>query len=268
MLTFPQLSTGALAQYPVSKRRSERTILNISADGRLTTLSDLNGRQIRWSLTFQNLTDMESANMVAFYESCEGCLQPFLFLDPTCNLFAYSEDFTQPVWTMNSFVTVAANVDDPFGTTRASQITNNSAAALNVTQTVGVPGTVQCTFSIYLRLRQGSSMVGFLLTKTDGSTIQTVVPNVTSSWSRFSLSSAFASSISDSCEFSVTLPAGAVLDVFGAQLDAQPAAGKYISTTSETGVFPNARFDSQALTVVSTSPGQGTISVSIVSESS
>ena len=269
MLIFPQLSTGASAQYPIVKRRSERTILNLSEDGRITTLGDPNAKQLHWDLTFEGLTDQEMLGIAAFFQLCEGPLQPFLFLDATQNLFAYSEDYTQPAWVYNPLLTLTTGIDDPFGTNRASRLTNTSQAVLTITQTVGVPGSVECALSAYLRSGPGMTVADSVpMTRTDGSTIaiQTVQPD--GLWQRFSLSTLFASSISTSCDFSIGVPSGASLDLFGLQVDAQPLPGKYVQSTSETGVFPEARFESNSVSVISTGPGQSSLKVSVMSKAS
>jgi hypothetical protein len=63
----------------------------------------------------------------------------------------------------------------------------------------------------------------------------------------------------------VSLPAGATLDLFGLQVDAQPAAGTYVQNTGESGVYPNARFDTDQITLVATAFGQSSLQMSIVS---
>ncbi len=266
MLLYPQLATGALVQYPIRKRRSERTILNISEDGWAIALSDPYASEVRWDLAYEGLTDQEVANVTSFFELCEGPLQPFLFLDPTENLFAYSEDYSQPAWQLNSLITVTTGIDDPLGTTRASRLVNTSAGTLEITQTVPIPGSVTCAFSVYLRAVSGGT--GFQMTGTDGSTVnaQQVAPNT--GWTRFSLTTGFASSTSTECDFSVSMPSGTTLDVFAMQLDPQPAPGTYVSSTSETGVYPNCRFNSNQITVVGTGPNQSSIQLSIISKAS
>lgn len=266
MFVFPQLSTGALVQYPVQKRRTERTILNVSEDGHVIVLYDPSAQQVRWDLAYIGLTDQESANIQSFFQQCEGSLQSFLFLDPTENLLAYSEDLSQPSWTYNSLLSVTPGIADPFGTSRASRITNMSAADLSVAQTVTVPGAFSCAFSVYLRGSQTSTVT---LSRTDGSNVSSpVVIETASGWVRANTSSAFASSASFLCTFSLSIPSGATVDVFGFQVEAQPSHGTYIPSTNETGVHPDCRFDMDQLTVTSTGPGQSSTRVSILSKAS
>jgi hypothetical protein len=82
------------------------------------------------------------------------------------------------------------------------------------------------------------------------------------------LHSAFASSISTSCDYSILVPAGQTVDLFGLQLEPQTSPGKYVANTSETGVYPNTRFDTSALAVTATGPGQSALTVSLLSKAS
>jgi hypothetical protein len=265
VLVFPQLSTGASVQYPVRRRRLERTIVNASMDGRVIALADEYCKQIQWDFRLDGLTDQEAQNYVSFYELCEGCLQSFLFPDPIANLLLYSEDLTQTAWQLSSLLAASAGIDDPYGTARATRLTNSTGAALTVTQTVALPGSVTAAFSVFLRAAQPA---GFQVTRTDGSTVSSHSPAVSGSWNRFVVSSLFASSTSSSSDFAVSIPAGASLDVFGFQVDAQPAAATYVISTSESGIYPAARFAMNSLAMTVTGPGESSVQMSILSKSS
>jgi hypothetical protein len=265
MLIFPQLSTGAMTQYPVIKKRIERAIQNLTEDGHAIVLGDTGASMIEWDLRLAGLSDAEANGMVAFFQSCEGKLQSFTFLDPTANLFAYSEDYTQPAWQRNTLLGLSEGITDPFGTVRASHLSNPSPGSLLLTQTVQIPGSIWCAFSLYLR---ASQPFAFQMSRTDGSTVTTQAVDPTGSWQRFSLSSIFSSSTSEQCDFSLTLPPGAAVDIFGAQLDAQPFAGKYIQNLLQTGVYLTCRFNVDQLTVVATGPSQSSVNIAIVSKTS
>lgn len=265
MLVFPQLSTGATAQYPIRRHRSERAVFNISEDGSVIALWDQAAGQVKWNLSFTGLTDQEIADLSSFHELCEGPLQPFLFLDPTSNLLAYSESFTQPVWQANSLLSFTPGITDPYGTTRATKLQNNSLGNLSLTQTCTVPGYTNCVLSVYARSDGPSS--GVSITRSDGSTVESTPLEIGPSWLRFSLSSAFASSISNSCEFSITIPPGETMDLFGFQLEAQPIAGTYLMTSAQAGVFPNTRFDGNQIVVTATGLGESSLSISLLSPS-
>ena len=67
MLYFPQLLSGAAAQYPFSKLRISRTILARLPGGATSKLSDPGGARVRWRLNFQGLTDAERAKLQRFF---------------------------------------------------------------------------------------------------------------------------------------------------------------------------------------------------------
>ncbi len=264
MLIFPQLASGAVVQYPSVKSHVERIIRNLTEDGKTIVLSDNNARTTRWNLAYNALTDSELYALTKFYTDCEGPLQPFLFLDPTQNLIAFSEDYRQPNWVGSSLLNITPGIDDPFGTLRASRITNNSQAALALTQSLALPGVTQCAFSAYLRSYMPADTTGCILSRTDGSSVATVPSENTASWKRVSLSSGFFSSTSDSCDFSIGVPGGSSVDLFGLQVDAQPSPAPYVVSTNNVSIFQNARFDSTAVTITATDLGQSSVTVSVI----
>src|SRR5579862_2476021 len=98
MLFFPQLSTGALSQFPVTRSANMRTVSNQLAGGFTVRMSDTGDQTVQWRLRYSNLTDSERAAIESLFEASEGQLSTFTFLDPTSNLLTWSEDWTQPVW--------------------------------------------------------------------------------------------------------------------------------------------------------------------------
>src|SRR5262245_7366115 len=104
MLYFPQLLTGAVGQYPIHKRRLSRTVLNESESGDRVTLADPDAAAVEWILDFEALSDRESDALTSLFNSVEGRLGDFTFLDPTDNLLCWSEKLDEPVWERNSLV--------------------------------------------------------------------------------------------------------------------------------------------------------------------
>ena len=266
MLVFPQLSTGALVQYPLSKQRLERTIQNISQDGSVISLYDIYAPQIRWSLTYQGITDAEANVLTSFFETCEGSLQPFVFVDPSANLFLFSEDLTRPVWIVSTLVHLQPGAGDPLRGAAATRVINPTGTALPLTQSVATPGQYTCAFSVYLRC--SAELCSVSLSRSDGNNVTSQWCSPSAVWTRFSLSSTFASSMSGVCQFSLIIPAGSSVDVFGFQVDAQVLPGTYISTTSANATYPDSRFDMEQMTVVATGPSQNTLHISILSRAS
>jgi len=95
---FPQVGTGAVAQFPLQRKRQWRAITNLMESGELISLPDPNGGQIEWRLSYQDLTDTEVANLTSLFAASNGEAIPFGFVDPFANLLGWSENLTQPGW--------------------------------------------------------------------------------------------------------------------------------------------------------------------------
>src|SRR5580704_14020545 len=95
---FPQLGSGAVAQFPLKRKRQWRAITNMLESGELISLPDTTGGQIEWRLSYQDLTDTEVANLTGLYAASAGSAISFGFVDPFANLLGWSEDLSQPDW--------------------------------------------------------------------------------------------------------------------------------------------------------------------------
>ncbi len=260
MLVFPQLSSGALAQFPIQTLRLKRTITNAAADGSRVVLSDPNQSTIEWHLKYAGLSDAEQTTLVQFFESTEGSLQTFLFPDPAGNLFAQSETLNQSVWQANSLLTIQANIKDPLGTTRATRLTNTSAGVLTLAQTIAVPGTLTCCFSIYVRSDRAGSVT---LTRTSGGNVSSATFAAGTSWQRKWLTGS-ATNGGTSSAMAIVVPAGESIDVFGMQVDGQNAPSEYMQTLVQSGVYTAARFQRDTLTITADAPNRSSCTLSIV----
>src|ERR1700758_2351745 len=98
MFYFPQLTTGAVGQYPIEKRRLSRTLVNEAPDGTRFKLADTGATAIEWTLDFPPMNDAERYALPLLYGNVEGRLSTFTFLDPTDNLLCWSEKLDDPVW--------------------------------------------------------------------------------------------------------------------------------------------------------------------------
>src|ERR1043165_2934800 len=98
MLVFPQLVSGATAQYPIHRQIVRRSIRSSMEDGTTIRLADTNGSSIRWRIAFRDLSDEEVTSLRAFFTLTQGNLHPFLFLDPVANLLTSSEDLSHSAW--------------------------------------------------------------------------------------------------------------------------------------------------------------------------
>src|SRR6185437_12008933 len=73
-LFFPQLSNGAIGQYPIRKTKVTRTVKNVMQDGRVISYADPNGAQLVWQLGYAALSFQDLDLLVAHFNSCQGRL--------------------------------------------------------------------------------------------------------------------------------------------------------------------------------------------------
>ena len=252
MLYFPQLSTGAVGQYPIQKRRLTRTVVNEAADGARFKLADANAAVVEWSLSFQTLTDNERDALTQFHGSVEGSLGNFTFLDPTDNLLCWSEKLDEAVWERNLLLMVTVGVADPHGGTNANRITNTGAGPLAIQQVINGPGWYEYAFSLQARsgLAQQLTLIRSTATASQSSAYQ-IGPD----WTPILLSGKFAGT-DPSVTFAIQLQPGGSADLYAIQVEAQIGASGYKKTLSSCGVYPNARFLDDALDVQADGPSQ------------
>ncbi len=243
MLVFPQLSSGAVSQFPVRRETGYRTLVNRALDGSEIRVQDLDFWERQWELTLGSLSDGEWQAIRDLFAAVEGQLQTFLFLEPAENLLAWSEKFTEAVWAASG-VTVAEGIADPLGGTAASELSGSGT----LSQPLGIPAGLRYAASIWARATQAGA--GFELN--DGGAQRTFVAFSTDGqWRRYTLSTAW-SSTATTVVFRVTAPA----TIYGAQLEAQPAASAYKKTFQQGGVHAAARLAADSLEDRMTAPGR------------
>jgi len=261
MLYYPQLSSGVLAQYPIAKQISYRTVINTLPDGRTITMADLNGAFVTWQLTYSGLSDAEWSAIEQLFTQVQGSYGTFTFADPAGNLLTWSEDPTQAVWEKDPLITVAGGFADSLGGTGAAQITNSAQAAQGLRQNIAAASAYQYCFSVYLR---GDTPVSLQMVVSSASGQVTQTASVGTEWSRLTLPGNLGGSDS-SVSFGVELPPGVRVYAFGFQAEAQPSAGLYRPTTDQGGVYSNSRFATDELRRVATGPNQNGAQVTILS---
>jgi hypothetical protein len=247
MLVFPQLASGAVSQMPFERVTAYRTLLNRMADGREVRVTDADFFQKFWQVPMQSLNDEEWEAIQDLFAAAEGQLQTFLFLEPGENLLSWSEDFTQAAWTASG-VTIATGVGDPLGGTAGTEISGSGGLA----QSLNIPATFRYAASVWAKTTQP----GGSLQLSDGTGQQASTAFLADGkWRRYTLSTAFTGT-SETLVFEMRTPGAGGLDIFGAQLEAQPSASAYKKTLQQSGVHPAARFNMDTLSDNLTSPGQ------------
>jgi hypothetical protein len=255
MLVYPQLSSGALAQYPILKRNRQRTVVNTMADSTSIKLADPAGQVTAWQLKYAGLSDTEALALQQFFTATEGSLNAFTFLDPTANLLSWSEQLTNAVWALDPFLSITAGVTDPTGGTSGWLVSNSGAAAQTISQTLSAPGGYVYCFSVY-----GQSSQDTPVTLLCG-TASLVCPS-DASWNRLALTGT-GDPTSQSVVFGVRVPPGATVNIFGLQVEAQAAASLY--KPSETGgVYENANFRDDVFMLTTTDVNRNSAIVNII----
>ncbi len=245
MLVFPQLVTGASALYPVIRKSLQRTVVNTMGDGRTDVFADPDAAATAWELHATGMTLSEKNAIEALFASTSGMWQTFTFLDPVGNLLSDSENFSAGAWTNGPLIELTTGIADPLSTTRATRAINAGGTAASIAQTLAVPGTFQYCLSVWARTI-GTSGVTLTVSTTGGNASKTFA--LTGSWVRISLSSNLGQATT-SVTFGVELVAGASVDLFGMQLEAQPAPSDYKMTETQGGVYSKARFGNDQSTV-------------------
>lgn len=82
MVTFPLLSTGAVAQYPLSRGTSYDVDIVRFLDGSQQRCL-VRGRKLRrWLISLSQLSESELASVEQFFDTVQGNAELFTFIDP------------------------------------------------------------------------------------------------------------------------------------------------------------------------------------------
>jgi hypothetical protein len=256
VIYFPQLSSGATGQFPITRQRLARTVVNQSVQDYQVKLADPAAAITDWHLSFDEMSDQELAALEALFQAAEGRLTPFTFLDPVDNLLAWSEQQDQPVWQASPLLTLTAGVADPTGGTAAYQVGNPTAATLILQQLINAPASLDYCLSLYARSEQSTRIWLLRGSETDA---QAITPQ----WVRL-ISGGQLQDTANSISFGIALDPGSTVDVFGIQAEAQTTASLYKQTAETGGVYPNARFRDDTLTITTLGPSRHSCELDIV----
>ena len=258
-LYFPQLASGAMAQYPVRKSRVTRSLKNSLPDGTMLVAADPGSQRLYWQLSYVDLSLAEIAALQNLFYGCSGRVKGFTFIDPTDNMLSSSTDFTAAVWSASSVLSMTAGIADPLSGTLAFTIVNNSGSAVEITQTLSVPARYEYCFSIYARCSQSAQLT---LTTAGATNQQAQTFSLSSIWNRF-VTNAALGDIGTQYSVSISIAAGQTITLFGPQLEAQIAPSSYKPTFQSGGVYPNAHWAMDELAISTTSPNLFSTSISI-----
>ena len=250
-LFFPQLASGALAQYPIKKTRLVRTIKNVLADGSMVLLNDPNGGHQLWQLAYTGLGTTDIQALQGFFALCAGPFKGFTFIDPTENMLVWSSDLTDSAWTSGSLLQIQPGLADPNGGTAGFTVTNSGQAPLQISQTLTVPANYQYCFCLYAMSAQSPQIV---LTRSgpvaqDASSV-TIGPQ----WTRV-VSTGQLDDTGTQFTVGISLAAGQQVGLYGPQLEPQVSPSRYRPTGSMGGVFGNAHWGMDQLATAADAPG-------------
>jgi hypothetical protein len=240
-LYFRKIATGGSALYPVTRHSVQRTVVNALGDGRTDVFADPDAAMTAWELRAAGLTLAEWNAIEALFQATSGMWQTFTFLDPAGNLLAQSENFGATAWTNGALIQLTPGIADPLGTTRATRVVNAGQAVESVAQTLNVPGNFHYCLSAWARSAGGSSVT---LAVANVTRVVALGPQ----WQRVFVAGNLGQATT-AVSFSAQLPAGAAVDLFGMQAEAQLAPSDYKQTGVRGGLYSNARFASDQLTV-------------------
>ena len=243
MLLYPQLTSGALSQFPLRRHHCFRTLLNTAADGTVVKLADSGAETIEWQLNYSGLSDVELAALVQFFAATEGTLNSFTFLDPTGNLLAWSDDLSNAVWSAGPLISATAANADPLGGNNAWSLVNAGLGVQDVYQTVMTPGGYLYTLSLYVKAAAGTT-VNLLL----GGTLYARLAGP--SWQRLQCTGN-TDPTAASVTFGVELTASTTVEIYGIQVEPQGSPSPYKASTTG-GCYVNARFRDDMLSFIST----------------
>lgn len=253
---FPQLSSGATGQFPIQRTRIARTVLNQSLQDYQIKLADPGAAITEWHLSFQELSDQELAALEALFQAVEGSLTPFTFLDPVGNLLAWSEQQNQAAWQVDPLLTLTNGLPDPLGGMGAYQVSNPTAATLMLQQLIEAPASLDYCLSLYACSSQSTRV---WLVRGSESDARAIGPE----WMRLT-SAGQSQGAADSISFGIALDPESTVDIFGVQVEAQTTASLYKMTAETGGVYPNARFRDDTLTLTAAGPGRYSCELDIV----
>jgi hypothetical protein len=261
MLYYPQLTTGSIAQFPVTRTVNMRTVANQLPSGFTIRMADTGAQKVQWRLVYSDLTDGERSSLESLFEASEGQLNTFTFLDPTDNLLMWSEDWTQSAWTPDPLLQVTGGVADPLGGSAAMQLTNTAQTTQQIIQNTGGPSSFVYCYSVYVR-SNAPATIQLVVTATGQATLTAVTTGA--SWTRVTASGSLSVQ-QNGIGFGVQLPAGVQVDAFGAQVEAQPGAGVYKQTIDLGGIYSSTRFSSDLLSVTANAPNQHSCQIGLIS---
>jgi hypothetical protein len=218
-------------------------------------LADPEGCTTEWRLVYSDISNDEATALEEFFVAAGGSLQSFTFVDPVGNLLAWSEDLSHEEWSKGPLLSFLHGVPDAVGTARGWRITNAAVGPQSVTQDLAVPSEYIYCFSIWIRSLEPGSVTMIVGTHLS-------VREVGVGWRRITFANSGGAG-ADPVRFGLELTAGTEVEVFGFQVEAQPAASGYQPTTTG-GVYENAHLRDDTFEITATGLNRNSCTVNII----
>lgn len=257
MRFFPELMSGAAAQFPWRRTIGYRVVRNRFPAGEEINYGDASFETRRWELPLTDLEDSEWQAICDLFEETDGRRMSFTFVEPGANLLAWSESVDQAVWAKSSGVSVNAGQPDPVGGLAATNL--SASGSWTVSQAMAAPASRTFAASAWLKCSASGSSVGFSDGAGQSKQLQISGDNV---WRLYELSWR-QTSAAEQIIFQISGPGGATVGAYGLQVEPQLGRSSYKRTKGQCGVFADAYFDQDSLEQSLTAPNQNSGTVRI-----
>jgi hypothetical protein len=247
---FPQMSTGAMAQYPIKKTTVTRAITNVLIDRSMILLADAAASKIIWEMRFAELSTADVEALQGHFQACCGAYHAFTFIDPTDNMLASSADLTSPSWTKDPLIDIAVGQADPNGALNAFTVTNTGSTTQALSQSLVVPANYQYCFSLYASTTEAATLT---LGRKGATDAALDAFQIGPKWTRIT-SSGRLNDAGTQLTVAVNLAPGQQIDLFGLQLEAQVEPSRYRRTDQAGGVYRCCHWATDVLSVTAQAP--------------
>jgi hypothetical protein len=260
MIVFPQLLTHCIAQYPIRSQLRYRRVVNTAPGGQRIVWSDERVKEVRWIIPYAGLTKEEIQKIEECFSTVGGTLRPFVFLDPVDNLLLESERLTDSPWDREPGLEIGIRPSGEAESHSIATITNTTSAFRRISQTIQIPS--QFTYCLSCKV-QLSSAIGVRIGLSDGAKEASQDVRNTATWTRQWCTASLGSNKDELTVF-IEMPPTSTIDLCCIQLEAQVSPSAYRPTFERSGVYPNARFASDTLSIGCDGPGSYSVNVGIV----
>lgn len=260
-MKYPQLSSGALAQYQV--RRYRRTgVSRLETASGLVAGAPSEAQWLEWRFAYRGLTGAEARALGDLFEACRGRLESFHFLDPMANLLRGSEDLAGADWERDSGVVLTAGAVDAEVRGRVYALSNGGGAVAGIRQSLPVDRGYAYALSCFARAAAGAAVT---LSAGGAGPAVAMAEVVGAAWRRLWLPVRLEEAgLGLVCE--VRVGSGVSVELCGVQLEAQPTPGGYKHSATGGALFNSARFGMDELAVVAEEQDSFRADVTVYSE--